>query len=272
MRAKRTFRLCGCAVLAALLCTSCFLKSTLEKDIETEDEELAQESVPEQFEVTVVRSAVVPGVMLGGSLWVERSDGRMAWLHDLAAGTAVGVYCAPDAEEAAGGVRTAEKKTAFRTSDGESREFAHVIYNSKEYWVQTIFLAVDALPGVSVVNNAWLYDDTKDSADTHRRLPLGAMVAVFTTPLEKDVGVTRYTRISYYDPYYGLLPDRYVHAEEVSTRADDAVAMQIYAKLTARTASGTYQIRNAVVRAELVSNFQTLELSDEVKRITGGIR
>lgn len=242
------------------LFASCSKVQFLKKDTYSNVDPIG-EVEPDIVEVKVVRSALVQGVMLSGSLWTERDDGRMVWVQEILAGTAVGVYQADGA---------AEKKSAYRTSDGELREFVHVIYNSHDYWVQTLFLAEDAIPGVATVNNAILYDEAKDSARTQRRLPLGAMIAVFSdskTDAESD-----FCRISYYDSYYGLLPDRYVKKSEVSTLSADSSALQIYAKLMARTAQGNFQIRNPTVRTELVENLQALEVSDSVKKITGAIR
>jgi hypothetical protein len=73
-----------------------------------------------------------------------------------------------------------EKKTAVRLSDNEERQFYHIRAEGQDYWIQDLFLAVDAIPGIIFADNTFLYTEPDISAISSNalKLPLYALVGV----------------------------------------------------------------------------------------------
>ena len=224
---------------------------------EDEDSGTVQEETFIKIEST---SSTLESVMLGGSLWRENASGYMEWVRDVPAGTAVGAYRNPDKNDS----YPAEiKRNAMRTSDWSRRNFVHVLYNSADYWAQEIFIAVDAKPGVVIGGGSFLYNSSDVNASAGSRwIAEGVELAVLNShndSSEKMVEVSVYLRD------YGLIPNKFMVAEKISTKADDITAMHILGKLSQRGGNGLLLIQDGVVRNELKDVAGRLDISEAVR-------
>ena len=227
---------------------------------EDEDSGTVQEETFIKIEST---SSTLESVMLGGSLWRENASGYMEWVRDVPAGTAVGAYRNPDKNDS----YPAEiKRNALRTSDWSRRNFVHVLYNSSDYWAQEIFIAVDAKPGIVIDGGSFLYDSSDATAKAGRWVGEGVELAVLNSHDASAEGASsKMLPVSVYLRDYGLIPNKFMVAEKISTKADDITAMHILGKLGQRGGNGLLLIQDGVVRNELKDIAGRLDISDSVR-------
>lgn len=227
---------------------------------EDEDSGTVQEETFIKIEST---SSTLESVMLGGSLWRENASGYMEWVRDVPAGTAVGAYRNPDKNDS----YPAEiKRNALRTSGWSRRNFVHVLYNSSDYWAQEIFIAVDAKPGIVIDGGSFLYDSSDATAKAGRWVGEGVELAVLNSHDASAEGASsKMLPVSVYLRDYGLIPNKFMVAEKISTKADDITAMHILGKLGQRGGNGLLLIQDGVVRNELKDIAGRLDISDSVR-------
>jgi len=258
----------GALALSAIFMTSlatsltgCSKKNSAEGlAAEGEDAGTVQEETFIKIEST---SSTLESVMLGGSLWRENASGYMEWVRDVPAGTAVGAYRNPDKNDS----YPAEiKRNALRTSDWSRRNFVHVLYNSSDYWAQEIFIAVDAKPGIVIDGGSFLYDSSDAAAKAGRWVGEGVELAVLNSHDASAEGASsKMLPVSVYLRDYGLIPNKFMVAEKISTKADDITAMHILGKLGQRGGNGLLLIQDGVVRNELKDIAGRLDISDSVR-------
>ncbi|MCR5318722.1 MAG: hypothetical protein K6E22_10900 [Treponema sp.] len=253
-------------VIFATTLSGCSKKSSDQSlSAEGEDYGTVQEETFIKIEST---SSTLESVMLGGSLWRENASGYMEWVRDVPAGTAIGAYRNPDKNDS----YPAEiKRNALRTSDWSRRNFVHVLYNSADYWAQEIFIALDAKPGVVVGGGAFLYNSA-DAAGSGRWIGDGVELAVFNPRNDSAANTGETTaassnllEVSVYLRDFGLVPNKFMVAEKISTKADDITAMHILGKLGQRGGNGLLLIQDGVVRNELKDIAGRLDISDSVR-------
>ena len=241
--------------------TGCSKKNS-DQSLSAEDEDsgTVQEETFIKIEST---SSTLESVMLGGSLWRENASGYMEWVRDVPAGTAVGAYRNPDKNDS----YPAEiKRNALRTSDWSRRNFVHVLYNSSDYWAQEIFIAVDAKPGIVIDGGSFLYDSSDAAAKAGRWVGEGVELAVLNSHDASAEGASsKMLPVSVYLRDYGLIPNKFMVAEKISTKADDITAMHILGKLGQRGGNGLLLIQDGVVRNELKDIAGRLDISDSVR-------
>lgn len=241
--------------------TGCSKKNS-DQSLSAEDEDsgTVQEETFIKIEST---SSTLESVMLGGSLWRENASGYMEWVRDVPAGTAVGAYRNPDKNDS----YPAEiKRNALRTSDWSRRNFVHVLYNSADYWAQEIFIAVDAKPGIVIDGGSFLYDSSDATAKAGRWVGEGVELAVLNSHDASAEGASsKMLPVSVYLRDYGLIPNKFMVAEKISTKADDITAMHILGKLGQRGGNGLLLIQDGVVRNELKDLAGRLDISDSVR-------
>ncbi len=223
---------------------------------ENEIEEI--EEIPEMLVTVESSSSTLDSVMLGGSLWTLNKDGYMDWLRDMPAGTRVGAYKNTDANES----YPAEiRRDALRTSDWSRRNFVHIVYDSNEYWVQEIFIAVDAKPAIVIESGTPLFSEPSTESKAERWLGQGTLIAVSKKRPENH----SFLQASAYVSDYGLVPNRFIESSKVSTNADDITAMQLYAKLHQVNGEGFWVIQDMAVRGELEDIINRLSTSAKIK-------
>ena len=71
--------------------------------------------------------------------------------------------------------------------------------------------------------------------------------------------------VSVYLRDYGLIPNKFMVAEKISTKADDITAMHILGRLGQRGGNGLLLIQDGVVRNELKDIAGRLDISDSVR-------
>jgi len=230
-------------------------------------EEVESENPQEETFVKIEsESSTLESVMLGGSLWRMNASGYMEWVRDVPAGTAIGAYRNPDKTD----TFPAEiKRNALRTSDWSRRNFVHVLYNSTDYWVQEIFIAVDAKPGVVIDGGSFLYNSADASASAGRWVGEGVELAVLNSKDSTSGGTegapAKMLKVSVYLRDYGLVPNKFMVAEKISTKTDDITAMHILSRLAQRGVNGLLLIQDGVVRRELKDVAGRLDISESVR-------
>ncbi|MBP5695853.1 MAG: hypothetical protein J6X11_04285 [Treponema sp.] len=237
-------------------------KKTSNENLAGQDGEDA-ELVEETFVKIESQSSTLESVMLGGSLWRLNASGYMEWVRDVPAGTAVGAYRNPNKDDS---FPAEIMRNALRTSDWSRRNFVHVLYNSADYWAQEIFIAVDAKPGVVIDGGSFLYDSSDAAAKAGRWVGEGVELAVLNThDASADAASSKMIPVSVYLRDYGLIPNKFMVAEKISTKADDITAMHILGKLGQRGGNGLLLIQDGVVRRELKDVAGRLDISDSVR-------
>lgn len=228
------------------------------------DEDGTEDSA--QGEVTIVKiesqSSTIESVMVGGSFWSLNPDGYMEWVRDVPAGTAVGAYRNQDSTES---FPAEIKRNALRSSDWARRNFIHVLYNSADYWVQDLFLVIDAKPAVVIGNGAFLYNSATDSASSGRWVAAGTELAVLNSTQTQGDAEQKMTAVSVYLRDYGLIPNKFIPSESISTNKDDITAMHIMQRLGQRSQDGRLLIQDGVVRRELKEVAGRLNISNAVR-------
>ncbi|MBR4387031.1 MAG: hypothetical protein IKP51_10980 [Treponema sp.] len=249
------------AVILMTTLTGCS-KKTSNENLAGQDGEDA-ELVEETFVKIESQSSTLESVMLGGSLWRLNASGYMEWVRDVPAGTAVGAYRNPNKDDS---FPAEIMRNALRTSDWSRRNFVHVLYNSADYWAQEIFIAVDAKPGVVIDGGSFLYDSSDAAAKAGRWVGEGVELAVLNThDASADAASSKMIPVSVYLRDYGLIPNKFMVAEKISTKADDITAMHILGKLGQRGGNGLLLIQDGVVRRELKDVAGRLDISDSVR-------
>lgn len=247
-------------VLASMLLSACSKKQDAEitkTEQDDQDIELVEE-IPEMVVTVASSSSTLDAVMLGGSLWTYNSEGYMEWLRDIPAGTKVGAYKNTDTEES----YPAEiKRDVLRSSDWGKRNYVHIVYNSNDYWVQEIFIAVDAKPAIVLESGTPIFPAADPESHAERWLGQGTLIAVYNTPPEN----TAYAQISVYVKDFGLVPNRFIQLDKISVNEDDIMAMQLYAKLHQVNGEGFWIIQDMAVRNELQDIINRLSTSEKVK-------
>jgi hypothetical protein len=120
-----------------------------------------------------------------------------------------------------------EVKTAIRSTDKASREYARVELDGKDYWVQSAYAVGEAVPGVIIGEETVRYA----RADVRAPNPNGLIIPVYTlvavhTAQESDLftGVSAYLE----GERTVLIKNEFIKKENVSTQKADVTGMQLY--------------------------------------------
>jgi hypothetical protein len=175
-----------------------------------------------------------------------------------------------------------EVKTAVRSTDKASREYALIEVDGKDYWVQSVFVAGDAVPGVIIGEEAVRYAraDVRSPNPNGLVIPIYSLVAVHTGQ-ESDL----FTGVSAYyleGERAVLIKNEFIKKENVSTQKADVDGMQLYTlardaktdvakRELLRSALDTGSRFHALIEAELYEEetAQTRERPAADNRLTG---
>lgn len=134
-------------------------------------------------------------------------------------------------------------KKSVRKSDGQEREFAKISVDGEEYWIQTVFVAGNAVTGLVASAETILYSKADATGATSDILPQYAIVAVHSdsetngfVPVSAYIEGTRYVTVE----------KRFVKKENISVDNRDVRAMQLFAIASTE--------KNEVVKKELLKN------------------
>jgi hypothetical protein len=163
-----------------------------------------------------------------------------------------------------------EVKNAARSTDKETREYARVEFDGKDYWIQSVLVAADAVPGVIIGQETVRYTRASFTALHPQGLtiPEYAIVAVHSSQ-----DADGFTGVSAFIEAAGqrtvVVKNEFIKKEMVTTRMEDVRAMQLYTlSLEAKTeVSKRELLRNAL---DMDSRFSTL-IEDELSGASGNI-
>jgi hypothetical protein len=158
-------------------------------------------------------AASVPGVVLSrAALWTEK-EGVMNPVTQATKGDVV--------------IWKNEVKEASRSSDKAVREYARVEFDGKDYWIQSVFVVQDALPGVITGQETVRYTRASFTALHPQGLtiPQYLIVAVHSgSEAEGFIGVSAW--IEGDRPV--TIKNEFIKKENISVRPEDVKAMQLY--------------------------------------------
>jgi hypothetical protein len=120
-----------------------------------------------------------------------------------------------------------ELKTATRSTDKASREYARVEFDGKDYWVQSVFAVGDAVPAVIIGEESVRYSraDLRSPNPNGLTIPRYTLVAVH--PGQESglfIGVSAYLE----GERAVLIKNEFIKKENVSTGKADVDGMQLY--------------------------------------------
>jgi hypothetical protein len=160
----------------------------------------------------VIQAAPVPAVVLSrATLWVEK-EGVMNPGTQAGKGDAV--------------IWKNEVKNAPRSIDKETRDYARVEIDGKDYWIQSVLVASEAVPGVIIAEDTMRYSKALLTAPNSRgaTIPLHSLVAVHTN---QETGI--FTGVSaYLDETRTVVAGEFIKKENVTISPADVQAMQLY--------------------------------------------
>ncbi len=192
-----------------------------------------------------VKPVTVSSVILydTAAKWNEDAQGNMAFSESSSSGDVVEACMIPD--PASPDAFIAEEKKAIRLTDKLEREFYHIQVEGKDYWIQDLFLAVDAIPGVISSDNAILY--TKPNA-------LTISASALTLPQYSIVGVhpkestSDFLCVSAYVPEFSstVVNKQFIKRDMATTDSRDLQVLRLYnvAKVN----------KNEIVKRELLND------------------
>ncbi len=136
--------------------------------------------------------------------------------------------------------------------DNVKRNFALIDIDGEDYWVQTVFVASDAVPGVIIGNETILYSKPDITKATSSIIPEYSLVAVHPDT-ESEIFVSISAYVDGEKPY--SVEQKFIKKENVTIFYDDVQAMKLYTIANAA--------ENEVVKRELLKN--ALELDSGFK-------
>ncbi|MDR2841925.1 MAG: SH3 domain-containing protein [Spirochaetaceae bacterium] len=222
-----------CLVLGGIFLFSCQKKENVEnKDIPG-------------FETAVFESGekFLPGVLLY-SEWVknvEEADGKMKYKTTGNVGEVVKVYTKE------GSKTEPEKKTAYRSGSkeikSEEREFYHIKAEDGDFWVQSVFIAVDAVPAAVSGANTVIYSKPELANPSTTVIPLYTIVGVHDKDSKGDfVSISAYQTPG--KPMF--VENKFIKKDKITRDARDIQVLQLY-----QTAVKT---KNDVQKREMLVN------------------
>lgn len=134
-------------------------------------------------------------------------------------------------------------KNAIRKSDGQEREFAQIEADNENLWIQTLFIAPQAVPGVVVGEETVLYKKADAASPIGRTIPKLTTVGVHSNSAEGGfVAVSAYID----GDKNPVIAKQYVKVDNIVTDASEVRSFQLYSIAMAS--------KDAVVRKELLKS------------------
>ena len=93
----------------------------------------------------------------------------------------------------------------------------------------------------------------------------GTELAVLNSTQTQGDAEQKMTAVSVYLRDYGLIPNKFIPSENISTNKDDITAMHIMQRLGQRSQDGRLLIQDGVVRRELKEVAGRLNISNAVR-------
>jgi hypothetical protein len=206
----------GLALLSLMIV---FMVSCTEKGAENGSNFIDPVSEPEMI--------MVPSVVLydTAAKWAEDENGNMDYRKDSESGEIVQVFMIPDPADA--NTLIPEKKEAVRLSDNEKREFYHIMAEGEPFWIQDVFVGVDAVPGIVLQDNAFLYSKPEIAAmyTDARKLPQYFTLAVHTAESNSDFACISAYVFDFNNP---VIDKQFIKREMVTTDALDHQVYRLY--------------------------------------------
>lgn len=145
-------------------------------------------------------------------------------------------------------------KKATRKSDGQEREFAEIEIDGATLWIQTPFIASEALPGVIIGEETVLYKKADAASPTGKTIATNTLVGV-----HPDSKAGNFIAISAYldGDKAPLVTRQFVKAENVITDANDVRALQLY---TIAAAAKDPVIKKELLKSALEGNSRFSDL------------
>jgi hypothetical protein len=223
------------AIVCAAVVLAVFTAACSKKTIEMENKQS-----------TAVPSGVV--LLNGTGLYTEQDDGKMKYTTSANAGETLELVLIQKEDSRK---KSVEMKNAART-DGQTRDFIHVIKNKKDLWIQTALFAPNTKPVVIISNDAVMYKDADIS---------GVLGTTYPQYLVAAAGESKNDFVRMYAYIEGVISanssDRYVKEECISYNTDDVKAMQLLtaARTTKNDTAKKELLKNAI---ELNSSFNDM--------------
>lgn len=222
---KKNVIVCA-AVVLAVITTACSKKTT---------------------EIESKKTMAVPsGVVLlnGTGLYTEQDDGKMKYSASANAGETLELVLT---QKEGDKQKSVDTKSAVRT-DGQTRDFIHVLKDKKDLWIQTALFAPNAKPVVIISNDAVMYKNADIS---------GVLGNTYPQYLVAAAGESKNGFVRIYAYIEGVISansaERYVKEDCISYNIDDVKAMQL---LTAARTT-----KNDTAKKELLKNALALNSS-----------
>ena len=252
----------------AFLATGCTKKensssSPVTTVTETKPEPVVtEEKVPEPVVAEPVKeeTKMIPGVMLWdeASFWYEKPDGKMYWKLTVDYGTAFECYPKESADSTNSLV---ESKNAIRvitsTKEEAKKEFTKIRYQNNDYWVQTAIIAINAIPGVVVKDNTFIYKAAEIDKITKDQLSVGTIIALY-----EEEAINGFSKISA-RPGTKLYEEVFIKGDKISSNPDDIKALNMI-KLIKNT-------KEKAMKLELLDNTKELSVSSEIQELLGSV-
>jgi len=191
------------------------------------------------------------------ALWYENSKGELDWYTTISNFCSLKAY-PPSASSLSEEV---EAKKAVRSGKKEALEYTKVRFNEKDYWVQSVLLANNAVPGL-LLKEAMIYSQADITAATSDIIPAGAILACSGEKEDAELG-TKFTKVTYRTEKR-VFRNVFIKSENLSSNSDDVIAKRILKKIAA--------CKNELVKAELLDNISLLELSPGITEEVNALR
>jgi hypothetical protein len=138
-----------------------------------------------------------------------------------------------------------EVKNAQRSTDKETREYARVEFDGRDYWIQSVLVATDAVPGIIVGPETVRYTRASLTA-TH---PNGLIIPEYTiVAVHSGLDADGFTGVSAFieGQRTTVVTKEFIKKDNVSLRQEDIKAMQLYTL--------ALEAKNEVSKRELLRN------------------
>ncbi len=198
------------------------LISCTEKQPQNDDADI--DAVPDPLQKMVSALVLEDGI----SKWTENEQGIMVFEESSELGELVQVFMIRDHDNPDEFIP--EMKTALR-ADFLQRDFYHVMTDDgQELWMQDYYLAVNAVPGIILTENTFLYSEPDASTDyiDARKFPQYHFVGIHESESNDDFLCVSAFVYKWFEPGVSILVEKqYVRADAVTSDPVDAEVLNL---------------------------------------------
>ena len=156
-------------------------------------------------------------------------------------------------------------KNAVRKSDGQEREFAQIEMDKETLWIQTAFVAPQAIPGIIIGDETVLYKKADAASPSGKTIAKNTLIAVHPDTKEGPfIAISAYVD----GDKSPLITKQFVKSENIVTEANDVRGLQLY---TIAMISKDAVVRKELLKSALETNSRFSDIIQaEFDKLTSG--